>query len=144
MEHRLEPVRLIGGVSFINDSKGTNVDSVYWALKAVSAPVILIAGGKDKDGDFSALNDMISKKTKLVILIGKASDKIEATWKDLVRCVRAATMDDAVRTSFKEAKPGDTVLLSPGCASFDMFDNYEHRGRVFKQAVNELAEGASE
>lgn len=142
VEHRLEPVRLIGGVSFINDSKGTNVDSVYWALKAVSAPVILIAGGKDKDGDFSALNDMISKKARLVVLIGKASDKIEATWKGLVRCVRATTMEDAVRVSYKEAKPGDTVLLSPGCASFDMFDNYEHRGKVFKQAVEDLAKGA--
>jgi UDP-N-acetylmuramoylalanine--D-glutamate ligase len=139
VEHRLEPVRLIGGVSFINDSKGTNVDSVYWALKAVSAPVILIAGGKDKDGDFSALNDMIAKKAKLVVLIGKASDKIEATWKGIVRCVRATTMEDAVRLSFKESKPNDTVLLSPGCASFDMFDNYEHRGRVFKQAVEDLA-----
>jgi UDP-N-acetylmuramoylalanine--D-glutamate ligase len=139
VEHRLEPVRLIGGVSFINDSKGTNVDSVYWALKAVSAPVILIAGGKDKDGDFSALNDIIAKKAKLVVLIGKASVKIEATWNGIVRCVRAATMEDAVRMSFREAMPNDTVLLSPGCASFDMFDNYEHRGRVFKQAVNDLA-----
>ena len=79
VEHRLEPVRLIGGVSYINDSKGTNVDSVFWALKAVSAPVILIAGGKDKGGDFSALNEMVTKKVKLVILIGQASDKIEAS-----------------------------------------------------------------
>jgi UDP-N-acetylmuramoylalanine--D-glutamate ligase len=135
VEHRLEPVRLIGGVSYINDSKGTNVDSVFWALKAVPAPVILIAGGKDKGGDFSALNEMISKKVKLVILIGQASDKIEATWSKLVTCIRAGSMEDAIAKARADSKPGDSVLLSPGCASFDMFDNYEHRGRVFKQAV---------
>ncbi len=143
VEHRLEPVRLIGGVSYINDSKGTNVDSVYWALKAVSAPVILIAGGKDKGGDFSALNEMVSKKVKLVILIGKASDKIEATWSGLVAINRAGSMEDAVKMARANSQSGDTVLLSPGCASFDMFDNYEHRGRVFKQAVWDLKpEGA--
>jgi UDP-N-acetylmuramoylalanine--D-glutamate ligase len=138
VEHRLEPVRLIGGVSFINDSKGTNVDSVFWALKAVSAPVILIAGGKDKNGDFSALNEMVSKKVKLVILIGQASNKIETTWNDLATCVRADTMGDAVRLGLLKSLPGDTVLLSPGCASFDMFNNYEHRGKVFKQAVLDI------
>lgn len=138
VEHRLEPVRLIGGVSYINDSKGTNVDSVLWALRAVSAPVILIAGGKDKGGDFSALNDLVAEKVKLAILIGQATEKIESTWKDVTRCIRAGSMEDAVRTARAEAVSGDTVLLSPGCASFDMFDNYEHRGRVFKQAVAEL------
>jgi UDP-N-acetylmuramoylalanine--D-glutamate ligase len=140
VEHRLEPVRLIGGVSFVNDSKGTNVDSVFWALKTIPAPVILIAGGKDKGGDFSALNEFVSQKVKLVVLIGQAAPKIELTWKDMTRCVRAGSMEDAVRTAYSNAAPGDTVLLSPGCASFDMFDNYEHRGRVFKQAVMELNE----
>lgn len=144
VEHRLEPVRLIGGVSYINDSKGTNVDSVFWALKAVPAPVILIAGGKDKGGDFSALNEMVTKKVKLVILIGQASDKIEATWSKLVTCIRADSMEDAILKARINSKPGDTVLLSPGCASFDMFDNYEHRGQVFKKAVWDLKpEGAS-
>ncbi len=138
VEHRLEPVRLIGGVSYINDSKGTNVDSVYWALKAVSAPVILIAGGKDKDGDFSALNEIVGRKAKLVVLIGKATPKIEATWSGIVTCVRAGSLEDAVSLAYREAREGDTVLLSPGCASFDMFDNYEHRGQVFKRAVMEL------
>jgi UDP-N-acetylmuramoylalanine--D-glutamate ligase len=143
VEHRLEPVRLIGGVSYINDSKGTNVDSVFWALKAVSAPVILIAGGKDKGGDFSALNEMVSQKVKLVILIGQASDKIEATWSKLTRIVRSSSMENAVTIARDNSQSGDTVLLSPGCASFDMFDNYEHRGRVFKQAVRNLkTEGA--
>ena len=139
VEHRLEPVRLIGGVSFINDSKGTNVDSVHWALLAVSAPVILIAGGKDKAGDFSALNDLISRKVKRVILIGQAAEKIRNTWKDLVECVTVKEMEDAVKLAFDSAIEGDTVLLSPGCASFDMFDNFEHRGRVFKAAVEKLA-----
>jgi UDP-N-acetylmuramoylalanine--D-glutamate ligase len=143
VEHRLEPVRLIGGVSYINDSKGTNVDSVFWALKAVSAPVILIAGGKDKGGDFSALNEMVSQKVKLVILIGQASDKIEAAWTNLTRIIRASSMEEAVVLARDNSRSGDTVLLSPGCASFDMFDNYEHRGRVFKQAVRDLTtEGA--
>jgi UDP-N-acetylmuramoylalanine--D-glutamate ligase len=138
VEHRLEPVRLIGGVSFINDSKGTNVDSVYWALKAVSAPVILIAGGKDKAGDFGVLNSLVSEKVKLVVLIGQAGPKIEAAWGGLTRCVRAGSLEEAVAISYEEAAKGDRVLLSPGCASFDMFDNYEHRGRVFKKAVMEL------
>jgi UDP-N-acetylmuramoylalanine--D-glutamate ligase len=138
VEHRLEPVRLIGGVSFINDSKGTNVDSVYWALKAVSAPVILIAGGKDKAGNFGVLNAFVAEKVKLVVLIGQASPKIESAWKGLTRCVRAGTLEEAVAISYDVAANGDTVLLSPGCASFDMFDNFEHRGRVFKKAVMEL------
>ena len=138
VEHRLEPVRLIGGVSFVNDSKGTNVDSVFWALKAVSAPVILIAGGKDKGGDFSVLNDLIEEKTKLIVLIGQATAKIEQTWKEVGKCIRAGSMEDAVRVAFSHSDAGDTILLSPGCASFDMFDNYEHRGQVFKKAVADL------
>ena len=141
VEHRLEPVRLIGGVSFINDSKGTNIDSVRWALKAISTPVILIAGGKDKDGDFSILNGLISEKVKAVVLIGKAAEKIKREWGSLTECINAADMDEAVNRAFGLSSNGDTVLLSPGCASFDMFDNYEHRGRVFKAAVEKLSSG---
>ena len=143
VEHRLEPVRLIGGVSFINDSKGTNVDSVFWALKAVSAPVILIAGGKDKAGDFSVLNDLISKKVKTIILIGQATSKMETAWGNIVTCRKASSMEEAVKLAYANASSGDTVLLSPACASFDMFDNYEHRGRVFKKIVNELETGGA-
>jgi len=138
VEHRLEPVRLIGGVSFVNDSKGTNVDSVRWALMAISTPIILIAGGKDKDGDFSALNDLIERKVKKVILIGQAAGKICKTWSDLTVCESADDLHSAVRAAYAYAVAGDTVLLSPGCASFDMFDNYEHRGKVFKEAVQSL------
>ena len=138
VEHRLEPVRLIGGVSFINDSKGTNVDSVYWALQAVSTPVILIAGGKDKGGDFSALNKLIAEKVKTVVLIGQAASKIKTEWESITECSVAVDMDDAVRSAFDLADDGDTVLLSPGCASFDMYESFEHRGRVFKAAVEKL------
>lgn len=139
VEHRLEPVRLIGGVSFINDSKGTNVDSVHWALQAVSAPVILIAGGKDKGSDFSTLNDLVEQKVKCAVLIGKAASKIMATWEKITECKTASGMDEAVEVAFGCAVKGDSVLLSPGCASFDMFEDFEHRGRAFKQAVEKLA-----
>ena len=139
VEHRLEPVRLIGGVSFINDSKGTNVDSVRWALMAVSAPVILIAGGKDKDSDFTTLNDLVRDKVKCAVLMGQAAPKILEAWNGVTECKSADSMRDAVGTAFDCAAPGDTVLLSPACASFDMFDNFEHRGRVFKEIVNEMA-----
>jgi UDP-N-acetylmuramoylalanine--D-glutamate ligase len=139
VEHRLEPVRLIGGVSFINDSKGTNVDSVHWALQAVSAPVILIAGGKDKGSDFSSINDSIKQKVKCAVLIGQAASKIMATWGKLTECRTVASMEEAVEAAFENAVEGDTVLLSPGCASFDMFEDFEHRGKVFKQAVEKLA-----
>jgi UDP-N-acetylmuramoylalanine--D-glutamate ligase len=139
VEHRLEPVRLIGGVSFINDSKGTNVDSVRWALMAVSAPVILIAGGKDKDSDFTVLKDLVRGKVKCAILIGQAAPKILKVWSGVTECRLADDMRDAVRTAFECATGGDTVLLSPACASFDMFDNFEHRGRVFKEIVNQIA-----
>jgi len=138
VEHRLEFVRLIGGVSFINDSKGTNVDSVYWALRAVSAPVILIAGGRDKAGDFSRLNDLVESKVKKVILIGEAAPKIHAAWDRLADCVDAPGMREAVSMAYQSADVGDTVLLSPACASFDMYKNYEERGKDFKDAVRGL------
>ncbi|UCC80337.1 MAG: UDP-N-acetylmuramoyl-L-alanine--D-glutamate ligase [Candidatus Zixiibacteriota bacterium] len=135
VEHRLEFVRLIGGVSFINDSKGTNVDSVFWALKAISTPVILIAGGRDKAGDFNQLNGQVKEKVKEVLLIGEAADKIETAWKHITECKRANDMKEAVSMAFKDAGDGDTVLLSPGCASFDMYKNFEERGKDFKKAV---------
>lgn len=139
VEHRLEPVRLIGGVSFINDSKGTNIDSVHWALQAVSAPVILIAGGKDKGSDFSSVNDLIEQKVKCAVLMGQAASKIMGIWEKITECRTAGNMEEAVEVAFGCAVKGDTVLLSPGCASFDMFEDFEHRGRVFKKAVEKLA-----
>ncbi len=143
VEHRLERVALIGGVSFINDSKATNVDAVFWALQSVSSPVILIAGGRDKDSDFSTLRDLIKEKVATLVLIGEASDKIESAYDGLTEICRADSMQDAVRLSYEKSGSNGTVLLSPACTSFDMFKNYEHRGEVFKQAVNMLAKEKS-
>jgi len=140
VEHRLEPVRLIGGVSFINDSKATNVDAVYWALRSVLYPVILIAGGRDKQGDFGSLRELVRSRVKDIVLIGEAAPKIAAAFKDITAIHDAGSMADAIDQAYALAKPGGTVLLSPGCASFDMFDNFEHRGKVFKEAVMQLKE----
>jgi len=143
VEHRLEFVRLIGGISFINDSKGTNVDSVYWALKAVSSPVILIAGGRDKAGDFKKLSGLIEEKVKTVVLIGEAADKIKQAWNGLSAFKFAVSIEEAVSLASGEANSGDTILLSPGCASFDMFKNYEERGLAFRNAVIRLEKGGA-
>lgn len=135
VEHRIEFVAEISGAKFYNDSKATNVDSTIKALEAFSGNVILILGGKDKGGDFSVLAPLIRERVKHIILIGAASDKIAAQLADTQSMTRATSMEDAVSKSMAIASSGDTVLLAPACASFDMFDNYEHRGRVFKDAV---------
>jgi len=127
-------------VSFINDSKATNVDAVYWALRSVSPPVVLIAGGRDKDGDFSTLTELVKAKVTNLVLIGEAADKIESVFKTIAPIIRAGSLDDATRLAYEKAKPNGIVLLSPACASYDMFDNYEQRGQVFKLAVNVLKE----
>lgn len=138
LEHRLEFVRELAGVRYINDSKGTNTDAVLKSLEGFEQPVVLIAGGRDKSGDFTVLRDIISQKAKAVILIGEAAEKIGSALKDTVRLVRAGSLADAVRTARKLAEAGDVVLLSPACASFDMFRDFEDRGRQFKQQVMEL------
>jgi len=140
VEHRLEDAGLIGGVSFINDSKATNVDAVFWALQSVSPPVVLIAGGRDKNGDFSTLIELVKAKVTNLVLIGEAADKIESVFKNITPIIRAGSLEEAIRRGYEKAKPKGVVLLSPACASYDMFDNYEHRGKVFKQAVNMLKE----
>ncbi len=137
VEHRLEPCGEVSGVRFINDSKATNVDSVDKALKSFQAPLHMIMGGRDKAGDFGALAPLM-KGVKRLILIGEAADKIESQLASHVRCQRAASMQEAVRMGLDGAEAGDIVLLSPACASFDMFKNYEHRGQVFKEAVQSL------
>ena len=138
VEHRLEKVGLIGGVSFINDSKATNVDAVYWALQSVSPPIVLIAGGRDKNGDFTTLRDLIKERVKAAVLIGEAASKMAASWDGITEIVHAGSMEEAIKKAYAKARPEGSVLLSPACASYDMFDNYEHRGHVFKQAVNAL------
>ncbi|MFN8007684.1 MAG: UDP-N-acetylmuramoyl-L-alanine--D-glutamate ligase [Terriglobia bacterium] len=139
VEHRLEFVVTIAGVHFFNDSKATNIDAARMALKAFESGIILILGGRDKGSDFGTLAPEIRQRVKCVILLGEASQKIRLQLDGLVPIRQATTMGEAVELAFAQAVRDDTVLLAPACASFDMFENYEHRGREFKKAVNELA-----
>ncbi len=137
LPHRMEAVREFDGVLWINDSKATNVDSVWYALGSYPRPVILIAGGRDKDSDFNRLRDRIRESTRGIILMGEAAEKMEKALSGIVPILRAESLRDAVRLAQEMAKPGDVVLLSPGCASFDMFDHFEDRGEQFKKLVKE-------
>jgi UDP-N-acetylmuramoylalanine--D-glutamate ligase len=138
VEHRLEFVASIGDVNFYNDSKATNVDAAIKSLEAFPGHLIPILGGKDKGSDYAPLAPLVTERCEHVILLGAAADKIAAALQNTKPLHRAATMPEAVELGFRLARPGDTVLLAPACASFDMFDNYEHRGRVFKEAVHRL------
>jgi len=138
VEHRLELVRKINGVSFINDSKATTVDSAIWALENIHSPVILIAGGKDKGLDYSLILPFAQGKVKDVILIGEARNKIRRALQGGMPLEEAATLQEAVERARAKALPGDCVLLSPMCSSFDMFTSYEERGRVFKEIVSQI------
>jgi UDP-N-acetylmuramoylalanine--D-glutamate ligase len=138
LEHRLEFVREIGGVSFVNDSKGTNVGAVLGSLESFSSPIVLIAGGRDKAGDFTQLRDAVKGKVKAIVLIGEAKDKIKDALCELTECFLAKSLEEAVQKAKEVASKGDVVLLSPGCASFDMFEDFEDRGRKFKGLVNGL------
>jgi len=142
VEHRLEYVATIRGVDYYNDSKATNVDATIKALESFPANIHLILGGKDKGSDYSVLNDLLRERVKRVYTIGAAAEKIESHIKGAAEIVPAETLDDAVRRAAAVAQAGDVVLLAPACASFDQFDNYEHRGRVFKEVVHTLAEQA--
>ena len=138
LEHRMEFVREISGVKYINDSKGTNVDAVLKSLEGFSGPVILIAGGRDKAGNFSVLRPLVKQKVKDLILIGEAAGKMKYALGDVAKTLIARDMKEAVDAASKAAAHGDVVLLSPACASFDMFSNFEDRGKQFKEAVMEL------
>jgi UDP-N-acetylmuramoylalanine--D-glutamate ligase len=142
VEHRIEYVAEIDGIKFYNDSKATNVDSTVKALEAFERNIIVILGGKDKGSDYTVLAPLIRDRVKLVVLIGAASDKIAEQLQGAGSMTRAGSMRDAVLKAMEVATAGDIVLLAPACASFDMFDNYEHRGRVFKEAVRDLASRA--
>jgi UDP-N-acetylmuramoylalanine--D-glutamate ligase len=137
LEHRLEFVRELEGVSYFNDSKGTNVGAVIKSLESFSEPIILIAGGRDKAGDFSLLRQLVGEKVKSLILLGEAGEKIRKALGDLAATVMAKDLKEAVEMSRSIAIKGDVVLLSPACASFDMFVNFEARGRQFKKLVAE-------
>jgi len=138
VEHRLEFVAEIGGVSFYNDSKATNVDSTLKAIDSFPGNLLLILGGKDKGSDYTALEGALRKRVRQVLLIGAAAQKIAAQLGDAAPVEHAGTLERAVALAFQRARPGDTVLLAPACASFDQFENFEHRGRVFKQLVRRL------
>ncbi|MGH9701913.1 MAG: Mur ligase family protein, partial [Candidatus Acidiferrales bacterium] len=139
VEHRLEFVARINGVNFFNDSKATNVDATQKALEAFSGPLMVILGGKDKDSDYKVLREPLRRNTRLALVIGAAAEKITAHLNGAVPVEQAGTMERAVQLAYSFARPGDTVLLAPACASFDQFENYEHRGRVFKQLIQQLA-----
>ena len=141
VEHRLEKVTVIGGVTFVNDSKGTNVDAVIVAIKSIPGKINLIAGGRDKEGDFTRLLPAAMGKVGNLILVGEAREKIFEQLGRQIPVVMAANMADAVRKAFDLSHPGDTVLLSPGCASFDMYRNFEERGKDFKKAANRMSNG---
>jgi UDP-N-acetylmuramoylalanine--D-glutamate ligase len=138
VEHRLEFVRNVSGVDFYNDSKATNVDATLKALDAFPGGLWVILGGKDKGSDYTVLRQPLAEKARAVMLIGAAAGKIREQIAGAVRLVDAKTLDVAVRNAYAAAQPGETVLLAPACASFDQFENYEHRGRVFKSVVAEL------
>jgi UDP-N-acetylmuramoylalanine--D-glutamate ligase len=140
VEHRIEFVSDINGVSYYNDSKATNVDATLKALDAFPSNVIVILGGKDKGSDYTLLRDPLSRHAKLALLIGAATEKIASQIAGAVPLEKVETVERAVRRAYELAKPGDTVLLAPACASFDQFQNYEHRGRVFKQRVRVIEE----
>jgi len=139
LEHRMEPVSTIRGVEFINDSKATNVNSTWYALESMEKPTILILGGVDKGNDYSLITELVKEKVKAIICLGIDNRKIhEAFGKDISLIVNTTSAVDAVQSAFHFATKGDVVLLSPACASFDLFKNYEDRGNQFKQAVKDL------
>jgi UDP-N-acetylmuramoylalanine--D-glutamate ligase len=138
LEHRLEFVRDKDGVRYYNDSKGTNVGAVLKSLASFSAPVILLAGGVDKGGDYGVLTDAIRQKVRRLVLFGAAREMIAKALGHLTETVIVDNLESAVSDAFEHARPGDVVLLSPACSSFDMFRDYAERGRVFKRLVNSL------
>ncbi len=139
VEHRLEDVLTVRGVKYINDSKATNVNSAWYALESMTTPVVWIAGGKDKGNDYSELMELVKQKVKVLICLGVDNSKLHTAFEGIVPViVDAKSAEEAVQHAYKLSVPGDTVLLSPACASFDLFENYEDRGRKFKAAVRAL------
>jgi len=138
LEHRMELVRVINGVKFYNDSKGTNVGAAARSLESFPSNIILIAGGKDKGGDYRILREPAQGRLKSLVLLGQAKEKIKEALGDMAPAHMVKNLDEAVSTAFKISSPGDTVLFSPACSSFDMFRNFEERGELFKNLVHRL------
>jgi UDP-N-acetylmuramoylalanine--D-glutamate ligase len=139
VEHRLEFIRDFNGVEYFNDSKATNVDSVWYALRSFTKPIILILGGKDKGNDYSQIKDLVIDKVKRIYAIGSSAYKVYDYFCDYTDVDIVHTLEDCVIKSTADTESGDVVLLSPACASFDMFDNFEQRGKIFKEAVGNLS-----
>ncbi len=139
LPHRCENVGVIDGVTYLNDSKATNIDALEKALLSMSSPAVLIAGGKDKGLDFSGMRPLLRQKVKAVVLIGQMTEKLFEAWNSAVPCVKADSLADAVALARKLAKSGDTVLFSPGCSSYDMFKSFEDRGDQFRALVQAQA-----
>ena len=138
VEHRMELVRELEGVKYINDSKATNIDSVWYALRSYEYPIFLILGGLDKGNDYNQIKDLVLEKVKKIYAIGASSEKIFNFFHGIVKVEIVKSLEDAVSEANREARQNEIVLLSPACASFDMFNSYEHRGKVFKEIVNNL------
>ncbi len=138
VEHRLEFVREVDGVRYYNDSKATNVDSVWYALQAFKEPIVLLLGGRDKGNDYGRLIDLVKNRVKAIVAIGESADKVENAFLASTSVTRVHSMEEAIQKAKNLANNGDVVLLSPACASFDWYKNYEHRGQVFKDLVNKL------
>jgi UDP-N-acetylmuramoylalanine--D-glutamate ligase len=138
LEHRMEPVATVRGVDFVNDSKATNVNSTWYALESMTKQTVLILGGIDKGNDYSLLEELVQEKVKAIVCMGTDNSKIHEFFDGKAKLVDAANADAAVKAAFELAAPGDVVLLSPACASFDLFKNYEDRGKQFKDAVKSL------
>ena len=139
VEHRLERFLKVHGIEFINDSKATNINSTWYALESMNQPTVWIVGGIDKGNDYTELYDLVKSKVKAIVCLGTDNSKILEAFKSVgIDMVETQSMEDAVRSAYYLAKNGDTVLLSPACASFDLFENYEDRGHQFKQAVRDL------
>lgn len=139
LANRMEFVRSVGYIDFINDSKATNIDSTVWALSQIDKPIILIAGGRDKRGDFASLKPKIKERVKYMFVIGEAKEILYDTFSQQAVVFKADSLESATRLAYKQAKAGDCILLSPMCASFDMFLDYKDRGNRFKQIVNSLS-----
>ncbi len=139
VEHRLERFLTVHGIEFINDSKATNVNSTWYALESIAKPIVWIVGGVDKGNDYTMLHDLVKDKVKAMVCLGKDNKKLHESFKGIIKNrVDALSMEEAVKTAYYLARNGDTVLLSPACASFDLFENYEDRGRQFKKYVRNL------
>jgi UDP-N-acetylmuramoylalanine--D-glutamate ligase len=138
LEHRMEPVATVRGVQFINDSKATNVNSTWYALESINKPTVLILGGIDKGNDYSFIMELVKEKVKAIVCLGVDNKNIHDAFAKQVKLVDALSAEEAVYAAFHLATVGDVVLLSPACASFDLFKNYEDRGTQFKKAVRDL------